>query len=55
MQAVTVVEHGDTVLKTVDPSLGQFVRAELERSGVSVVTSVAVTAIERAGQQLTVL
>jgi len=53
--AVTVVEHGDSVLKTVDPRLGQLVRAELERSGVSVVTGVASTAIEPAGQQLTVL
>src|SRR5579885_2490537 len=28
--SVTLVEHGDSVLKTVDPSLGQLVQAELE-------------------------
>jgi NADPH-dependent 2,4-dienoyl-CoA reductase/sulfur reductase-like enzyme len=53
--AVTVVEHGDSVLKTVDPSLGQLVRIELERNGVTVVTGVASTAIEPAGHQLNVL
>lgn len=32
--AVTLVEHGKSVLKTVDPSLGALVRSELERHGV---------------------
>jgi NADPH-dependent 2,4-dienoyl-CoA reductase/sulfur reductase-like enzyme len=52
--AVTVVEHGASILKTVDPSLGQLVQAELERCGVSVITGVAIDVIEQAGRQLMV-
>lgn len=36
--AVTLVEHGESLLKTVDPSLGALVRSELERHGVVVHT-----------------
>src|SRR5438270_4162770 len=50
--AVTVVEHGGTVLKTVDESLGRLVGAELRRHGVEVVTHVAVERIAQAGTQL---
>jgi len=39
--AVTVVEHGASVLKTVDESLGKQVLAELRHHGVEVATGVA--------------
>jgi NADPH-dependent 2,4-dienoyl-CoA reductase/sulfur reductase-like enzyme len=53
--AVTVVEHGGTVLKTVDESLGRLVSAELGRHGVEVATGVAVERIAQAGTQLHVM
>ncbi len=53
--SVTVVEHGASVLKTVDASLGRFVSAELRRHGVKVVTHVAVERIAQAGTQLHVM
>jgi NADPH-dependent 2,4-dienoyl-CoA reductase/sulfur reductase-like enzyme len=40
--AVTLVEHGESVLKTVDPSLGALVQTELERHGVVVQTGIQV-------------
>ena len=40
--AVTVVEHGSSVLKTVDASLGEMVGAELRRHRVEVVNGVAI-------------
>ncbi len=40
--AVTVVEHGPSVLKTVDASLGEIVSAELRRHNVEVVSGVAI-------------
>jgi NADPH-dependent 2,4-dienoyl-CoA reductase/sulfur reductase-like enzyme len=43
--AVTLVEHGKSVLKTVDPSLGALVRSELERHGVVVHTGIGVQQI----------
>lgn len=43
--AVTLVEHGSSVLKTVDPSLGALVRANLEQHGVVVETGVGVQQI----------
>jgi NADPH-dependent 2,4-dienoyl-CoA reductase/sulfur reductase-like enzyme len=43
--AVTLVEHGESVLKTVDPSLGALVQTELERHGVAVHTGVHVQQI----------
>jgi len=51
---VTVVEHHKTVLKTVDPVLGQMVQAELERHGGRVVTGVGVEAIAQTADRLTV-
>ncbi len=53
--AVTVVEHGASVLKTVDESLGKQVLAELRHHGVEVATGVAVERIAQAGTQLRVM
>lgn len=52
--AVTLVEHSASVLKTVDPSLGQVVSAELQHHGVKVVTGVKIDAIEQTGTQLAI-
>jgi NADPH-dependent 2,4-dienoyl-CoA reductase/sulfur reductase-like enzyme len=52
--AVTVVEHSSSVLKTVDISLGNQIRAELARKGVRVETGVLVEHIERDGAHLRV-
>ncbi len=52
---VTVVEHGASVLKTVDESLGRRVSAELGHHGVEVATCVAVERIAQAGSQLRVM
>lgn len=52
--AVTVVEHHDTVFKTVDANLGQLVGAELQRHGIQVVTGVSVEALESKDSQLIV-
>jgi NADPH-dependent 2,4-dienoyl-CoA reductase/sulfur reductase-like enzyme len=53
--AVTLVEHGAWVLKTVDESLGRLVGAELRRHGVEVVTGIAVERIAQDGTQLLVM
>jgi NADPH-dependent 2,4-dienoyl-CoA reductase/sulfur reductase-like enzyme len=53
--SVTVVEHGASVLKTVDESLGRFVSAELRSRGVEVITNVAIERIVQAGVQLRVM
>jgi NADPH-dependent 2,4-dienoyl-CoA reductase/sulfur reductase-like enzyme len=53
--AVTVVEHGETVLKTVDQSLGQLVSDELRRHHIQVMTSVRVEGIAKVGTQLSVM
>jgi NADPH-dependent 2,4-dienoyl-CoA reductase/sulfur reductase-like enzyme len=52
--SVTVVEHHETVLKTVDNSLGQLVGNQLQQRGIRVVTGVAVKAIVSEGAQLAV-
>jgi NADPH-dependent 2,4-dienoyl-CoA reductase/sulfur reductase-like enzyme len=51
---VTVVEFADTVLTTVDKSLGQEVAAELERHEVKTATGVAIESIEADGDRLIV-
>lgn len=51
---VTVVEYAETVLTTVDASLGVLVREELEEKGVRVMTGMAVKEIGRKEGQLTV-
>ena len=52
---VTLVEHGASVLKTVDESLGKLVSAELRHHGVEVATGVAVERIAQTGTQLRVM
>jgi NADPH-dependent 2,4-dienoyl-CoA reductase/sulfur reductase-like enzyme len=52
---VAVIEYADTVLTTVDPGLGIKVRETLERNGVTVVTGMPVSGIEKHGEQLQVL
>jgi NADPH-dependent 2,4-dienoyl-CoA reductase/sulfur reductase-like enzyme len=52
--AVTVVQRGPSILPTVDPSSGDLIAAELQRHGVAVVTGLAVDAIARDGERLTV-
>jgi NADPH-dependent 2,4-dienoyl-CoA reductase/sulfur reductase-like enzyme len=47
--AVTQLEQLPEVLPTVDPQLGEMVRAQLASHGVQVLTGTAVTKIERAG------
>lgn len=53
--AVTVVEHGPSVLKTVDASLGEIVSAELRRHNVEVVNGVAIEQIKQVRGQVEVL
>lgn len=53
--AVTVVEHATSVLKTVDPSFGALVSAELQRHGISVETDVRVERIDQKETQLQVV
>jgi NADPH-dependent 2,4-dienoyl-CoA reductase/sulfur reductase-like enzyme len=53
--AVTVVEHGASVLKTVDESLGRQILAELRRHGVQVATGIAIERIAQAGTQLQIM
>ena len=43
--AVTLVEHGPSLPKTIDPSLGRLVRATLEQHGVVVETGIEVQQI----------
>ena len=52
--SVTVVEHGASVLKNFDTSLGQHVAAELRRHGVQVVSGVGIEDIVQEGSQLRV-
>jgi NADPH-dependent 2,4-dienoyl-CoA reductase/sulfur reductase-like enzyme len=51
---VTLVQHGLSVLATVDPSLGALVADEVRRHGVTVVTGVRVERMEHASGQLQV-
>jgi len=43
--AVTLVEHGESVLKTVDPTLGALVCTQLEQHGVTVETGIRIQQI----------
>src|SRR6266568_4904288 len=52
--SVTVVEHGASVLKNFDTSLGQHVAAEVRRHGVQVVSGVGIEDIVQEGSQLRV-
>jgi NADPH-dependent 2,4-dienoyl-CoA reductase/sulfur reductase-like enzyme len=51
---VTVVEFMDSVLMTLDSSLGVIVKNELERNDVTVKTGVAVESIRQEGNHLTI-
>ena len=53
--AVTVAEHGASVLKTIDASFGSLVNAELVGHGVRVETGVRIERIDREGTQLRVV
>ncbi len=52
--SVTVVEFAETVLTTVDSSLGLRVGAELERHDVRVATGIGIQSIEAEGENLVV-
>ncbi|QBD82767.1 CoA-disulfide reductase [Ktedonosporobacter rubrisoli] len=52
--SVTLIEHGASVLKTVDPSLGTLVQAELWRQGVAVHTGIQVQQIATQQEHLCV-
>jgi NADPH-dependent 2,4-dienoyl-CoA reductase/sulfur reductase-like enzyme len=52
--AVTQLQRGPQVLTTLDPELGDVVRAELDDRGVDVVTGATVTAVGRTAGGLTV-
>lgn len=52
--SVTLIEHGASVLKTVDPSLGTLVQAELLRHGVVVHTGIQVQQIATQQEHLCV-
>ncbi|KAB8314367.1 hypothetical protein SD81_038215 [Tolypothrix campylonemoides VB511288] len=45
--AVTLVEHSATVMKTVDPSLGQVIGEELRRHNVEVINRVEIETIKQ--------
>jgi NADPH-dependent 2,4-dienoyl-CoA reductase/sulfur reductase-like enzyme len=51
---VTVVEHAESVLKTVDNKFGNLISAELQRQGIIVETEVRVERIVRKGTKLCV-
>ncbi len=53
--AVTVVEHGPSVLKTVDASLGEIVGTAIRKHGVEVVNGVAIEQVEQLEGHLKVL
>ena len=53
--AVSVVEHGASVLKTVDESLGRLVSAELRRHGVEVIPNIAIERLVQVSRQLHVM
>jgi len=52
--SVTVVEHSASVMKTVDASLGEIIKQELQSHGVAVVNNVAIETIEQQGTKLLV-
>lgn len=52
--AVTVVEHGSSVLKTVDANLGEMVGTELRKHGVKVVNDIAIEQVKQVDRYLKV-
>jgi NADPH-dependent 2,4-dienoyl-CoA reductase/sulfur reductase-like enzyme len=51
---VTLASRTESILATVDPSIGQRVEAEMRKHGVEVCNHVEVSAIRSSGEQLTV-
>src|SRR5262249_25432425 len=51
---VTLLQRGASILKTLDPSLSQLVRHELEAHGVRVITGSTVEGFEQHGSQVRV-
>ena len=51
---VTLIQRGAAILKTLDPSLSEFVRLEMEAHGVRVITGSTVEGFERQGSQVRV-
>ena len=49
---VTIVEMTHSIMTTIDPDLGKMVGAELERNGVRVITSQAISSIAVEGERL---
>ena len=52
---VAVIEHSESVLKTVDQSLSRIVNDELQRHHIQVITSVRVEGISKIGTKLNVI
>jgi NADPH-dependent 2,4-dienoyl-CoA reductase/sulfur reductase-like enzyme len=52
--AVTVVQHSESVMNTLDPSLSKIVSEELQRHDVEVVTGLGIETIEQQGMHLLV-
>ncbi len=52
---VTVVEHGASVLKTIDTSLGELIGAELQRHGIDVVNAVTIERLVHNGTRLEIM
>lgn len=52
--AVTLVQQGPSLLRTVDPAMAEEIAAELRRHGVAVATGIRVGGIERDGSSLLV-
>ena len=52
--AVTLIEHSPSVLKTVESSLGDILKAELQQHGVKVVNGVAIEELLQEGTQIRV-
>ena len=52
--AVTVVEHGSSVLKTIDASLGEMVCTELRKHRVEVINGIAIEQVNQSGGHLKV-
>lgn len=52
--AVTVVEHGSSVLKTVDASLGEMVGTELRKHSIEVVNDIAIEQVKQVEGRLKV-
>ena len=50
---VTVVYRGENILRGFDDDVRNHLRAEMERQGIKIITGVTVTAVHKAGDELT--